>query len=144
MRKQSKWIVAAGILAFASCNTGTPGAGNNDEATIDSMVNARVEELRLEMMMQNDSIINVLAQERADSILAAMNNKKTVRRTPKKKVISRDKGTMSAGGNSAQMGDTKPVDNTPKNTGKMGNQQTGTNTGKKGAQNTGTNTGKKN
>lgn len=70
MKKQVLLFMAGGVLAFASCNQATD-AGMSDEQ-IDSTVNARVEEIRAEMMAQNDSMINVLAIERADSIIAAM------------------------------------------------------------------------
>jgi hypothetical protein len=70
MKKQVLLFMAGGVLAFASCNQPTE-TGMSDEQ-IDSTVNARVEEIRAEMMAQNDSMINVLAMERADSIIAAM------------------------------------------------------------------------
>lgn len=70
MKKQSLLFVAGAMLAFASCQTTT----TQDTATqeqIDSAVNARVEEMRIEMQAQNDSIIMAEAQRRVDSILAA-------------------------------------------------------------------------
>lgn len=71
MKKQSFLIMAGALLAFASCkNENTEGAFN--QAQVDSMVNARVEDMRVEMMRQNDSIINVMASQRADSIINAM------------------------------------------------------------------------
>lgn len=144
MKKQSRLIITAGVIALAaSCNTAAPNNDGADEAYIDSAVNARVEELRMEMMMHNDSVINVLAQERADSILNAMSKKTTVRRkAPVRKVKTRDEGTMSAGGSSTNVS-SKPTTQPNTNTGKMGDQSSGTNTGKKGDQSSGTNTGKR-
>lgn len=144
MKKQSKLIIAAGIIALAaSCNNSNPTVEGADQAFIDSAVNARVDELRIEMMMQNDSIINVLAQQRADSILDAMASKKTgTKRAPKRKVISRDKGTISTGGGETK-DNAKPVVTPNTNTGKTGDQSSGTNTGKTGNQSGGTNTGKR-
>lgn len=77
MKKQSFLIMAGALMALASCkNENTDTASN--QAQIDSTVNARVEEMRMQMMMQNDSMINVLAQQRADSIIAAMKGGNTV------------------------------------------------------------------
>ncbi len=71
MKKQFLFLMAGGLLAFASCNNAAEGGMS--EAQIDSAVNARVEEIRAEMMAQNDSLINAMAQMKADSIIAAMN-----------------------------------------------------------------------
>lgn len=69
MKKQGLLLIAGGLLALASCqNDANNGAS---DAQIDSMVNARVEELRMEMMMQNDSLINEMALMKADSICGA-------------------------------------------------------------------------
>lgn len=69
MKKQGLLLIAGGLLALASCqNDANTGAS---DAQIDSMVNARVEELRMEMMMQNDSLINAMATLKADSICGA-------------------------------------------------------------------------
>ena len=76
MKKQALFLMAGAIVAFASCNTATNEG--TSEAQIDSMVNARVEEIRLEMMAQNDSLINAMAQMKADSIIAAMKGGKKV------------------------------------------------------------------
>lgn len=70
MKKQALFLMAGALVAFASCNT-APNEGAS-EAQIDSMVNARVEEIRLDMMAQNDSLINAMAQLKADSIIAEM------------------------------------------------------------------------
>jgi hypothetical protein len=70
MKKQALFLMAGALVAFASCNTATNDGAS--EAQIDSTVNARVEEIRLEMMAQNDSLINAMAQMKADSIIAAM------------------------------------------------------------------------
>lgn len=72
MKKQTLLFMAGGLLAIASCNTNTGDTGMT-QASIDSTVNARVEEIRTEMMRQNDSLINVMATMKADSMIAAMN-----------------------------------------------------------------------
>lgn len=140
MKKQTQFLIAAGILALASsCNTSTGGDPAADAAKIDSMANARLEELKLELMARNDSTIMALARERADSILVAMGNKPTPKPAAPKKVISRDKGTATT--DVVEKVNDQPAE--PTNTGKKGDQSTGVNTGKKGSQSTGTNTGKK-
>ncbi len=70
MKKQL--LLAAGtVLALASCQN--EAANTADTQThIDSAVNARVEEISMQLMMQNDSLINAEAQRRADSIILAM------------------------------------------------------------------------
>ena len=77
MRKQSFLFIAGAVLALASCQTESTDNAS-DQEQIDSIVNARVEEMRVEMMMQNDSIISSLATLRADSIIAAMKGGNTV------------------------------------------------------------------
>jgi len=72
MKKQSFLLVAGALIVLASCQNNATDTGAN-QAQIDSAVNARVEELRMQMMMQNDSLINAEAQRRADSMIAAMN-----------------------------------------------------------------------
>lgn len=95
MKKQTQFLIAAGILALAaSCNTGTASDPAAEAAKIDSMANARLEELKLELMARNDSTIMALARERADSILLAMGKKPTT--TAPKRVITRDKGTSTS------------------------------------------------
>jgi hypothetical protein len=70
MRKQLL-LIAGTVLTLASCQNEAANTGDN-QAQIDSAVNARVEELRTQMMLQNDSLINAEAQRRADSMIAAM------------------------------------------------------------------------
>lgn len=91
MKKQSLLLITGGLLALASCNSENTGNAEAAQAKIDSMVNARVEQIRTELAAQNDSIINVMAMERADSIMAAMSGKKVVKKkaaepAPKPKV----------------------------------------------------------
>ncbi len=82
MRKQTLLFFAGAMLVMASCNT-TNQDTTADQATIDSMVNARVEELREQMMLENDSLINELAWMRADSIINATNTQASgATRTP--------------------------------------------------------------
>lgn len=76
MKKQSLLLITGGLLAMASCNTEPAGNAEDAQATIDSTVNARVEQIRLELQAQNDSIINEMAMYRADSIIAARTGKK--------------------------------------------------------------------
>jgi hypothetical protein len=68
MKKQILFLMAGGALALASC--GSEGGGYTQEQ-VDSMVNERVEALRLELEANNEARINELAQIKADSILAA-------------------------------------------------------------------------
>lgn len=76
MKRQSLLFIAGGLMALASC-TSEPAATGNDmsQAQIDSAVNARVEEMRIEMMASNDSFINEMALYKADSMCAAMKGK---------------------------------------------------------------------
>jgi hypothetical protein len=71
MKKHSFLVLAGGLLAFAACNNPASDTGAS-QAQIDSMVNARVEAIRAEMTASNDSLINAMAQIKADSMLAAM------------------------------------------------------------------------
>ncbi len=79
------FAAGAAVLFFASCQENTTDNGLN-QAQIDSAVNARVEEIRTEMLMQNDSIINAEAQRRADSMMAVAAGK-PVPPAPKKVVV---------------------------------------------------------
>ena len=76
MKKQSLLLITGGLLAMASCNTEPANNAEDTQAKIDSMVNERVEQIRLELQAQNDSIINEMALYRADSIIAARTGKK--------------------------------------------------------------------
>ena len=103
MKKQSLLLITGGILAFASCNSDT-ATTDNSQAKIDSMVNERVEEIRMELQLKNDSIINELAIYRADSIMAAAKGKKVTRTRPTPKPapapIVDTKETVDGGSNS--------------------------------------------
>lgn len=71
MKKQMLLLMAGGLLAFASCNSNN---GNQaSQAQIDSMVNVKVMEIQTQMAAKNDSIINALAQAKADSMMVANN-----------------------------------------------------------------------
>ncbi len=136
MKKQTLLLMAGGMLALASCNNNAAEGTGASQAQIDSMVNARVEEIRTEMMAQNDSLINAMAAMRADSIVAAMKNTGgTITTTTKTVVKPTPKPTPKP--------EKKP--DVPTNTGKNTGQQ-GTNTGKIGTQQQteGQNTGKRN
>jgi|GEM_PF-6252871 len=78
MKKQILFLAAGGALAFASCNN--EGAGGYTDAQVDSMVNARVELIQAELEAKNDSLINALAQWKADSIIAASKSSGTVKK----------------------------------------------------------------
>lgn len=82
MKKQSLLLITGGLLAMASCNTEPAATTDDSQAKIDSMVNERVEQIRLELQAQNDSIINEMAVYRADSIIAARTGKKVTRKAP--------------------------------------------------------------
>jgi hypothetical protein len=71
MKKQSLLWMAGVVITLASCQDNSNETSAMDQARIDSAVNARTEEMRLQMMAQNDSIINAEAQRRADSMIAA-------------------------------------------------------------------------
>ena len=71
MKKQTLLLLTGGLLTFAACNNNTNQ--NASQAEIDSMVNVKVAELQVQMQAKNDSIINALAQVKADSMVAAMN-----------------------------------------------------------------------
>lgn len=70
MKKSSVLLIAGAMIALASCGENTASNAPSNEQ-IDSLVNARVEELKIEMAAKNDSIINAMAQIKADSIIAA-------------------------------------------------------------------------
>lgn len=72
MKKLSVLLITGVTVALASCGGENTAGTAPSQAQIDSMVNARVEELRIEMEAKNDSIINSLAQIKADSMIAAM------------------------------------------------------------------------
>jgi len=84
MKKQSILLITGGILALASCNPDTSGNEEAMQAKVDSIVNARVEQIRMELEAKNDEYIMEMAIYRADSIMAAMSGKKTVAKKPAK------------------------------------------------------------
>lgn len=118
MKKLSFFLATGALLALASCQ---PEADSSmTDAQIDSMVNARVEEIRMQMMAQNDSLINAMAQTRADSIIAAMKGgnsvvtKKTttttttVKPTPKPETIGNGKPKIGTPTDPNTVGNGKP------------------------------------
>ena len=68
--KQLIYFFSVSVL-LVSCNART-GDAETSQDRIDSIVNAKVEALRTEMKMRNDSLINVMARAKADSILKGM------------------------------------------------------------------------
>lgn len=71
MKKQSILFLAGGLLALASCNNNA-GNGGMTQAQVDSIVNIKVQEMTVQMQASNDSMINSVAQMKADSMIAAM------------------------------------------------------------------------
>ena len=71
MKKQSILFLAGGLLALASCNNNAANPGMS-QAQVDSMVNVKVQELTVKMQASNDSMINMMAKVKADSMIAAM------------------------------------------------------------------------
>jgi len=69
--KKQLLLIAGTVLTLASCQNEGTNAGDN-QAQIDSAVNAQVEAMRMQMMLQNDSLINAEAQRRADSMIVGM------------------------------------------------------------------------
>lgn len=69
MKKILFLVAGVAALGLTSCQQEAPA--DNSQERIDSMVNARVEEIRAQMMAENDRIIDSLAMVRADSMLAA-------------------------------------------------------------------------
>lgn len=96
MKKQSLLLITGGLLAMASCNTEPAGNAEDAQATIDSTVNARVEEIRLELQAQNDSIINEMAMYRADSIIAARTGKAAPARPRPTPPVATDRTTETS------------------------------------------------
>lgn len=130
MKKQLSFLTAGVLLALGSCtNEGDTGM---TQAQIDSTINARAEEIAQarmdELMMRNDSTINALAREKADSILVSMGKKPTT--TTKKPTTKKEEPKSE-----------DPKTSEPTNTGKNDGTK-GENTGKKTGE-TGENTGKK-
>ena len=91
MKKQSLLLITGGLLAMASCNTEPATNAEDTQAKIDSMVNERVEQIRLELQAQNDSMINEMAMYRADSIIAARTGKKVPARPKPASSTGKDK-----------------------------------------------------
>ncbi|MBL7683968.1 MAG: hypothetical protein JNK00_11470 [Flavipsychrobacter sp.] len=136
MKKQTLLLLAGGMLAMASCQNEAPAVSNGpSEAQIDSMVNARVEAIRTELMAQNDSLINALAQWKADSMIAAMKGTKTAAAKPVSKpkpaeakltttkpaTVGNGKPSMTGNTAPGTVGNGKPSMTTEKKDGTVGN-----------------------
>jgi hypothetical protein len=102
MKRQSLLFIAGGLMALASCTSETSTTTNNEmsQASIDSAVNARVEEMRTQMMMENDSLINEMALYKADSMCAAMKGQAPKPRPKTAAKPSVPSGTRADGGTS--------------------------------------------
>ncbi len=132
MKKQTLLLLAGGMLALASCQNEAPAvSAGPSEAQIDSMVNARVEAMRSELMAQNDSLINALAQWKADSMIAAMKGSKPAAapkpvakpkpaETPKPKTVGNGKPSMSGNTTPGTVGNGKPSMSGDKKEGTVG------------------------
>lgn len=59
------------ILTFISCSVDVNKQQQNTQAKIDSMVSVKVDSLFNRLKMQNDSIINAKANEKAQEIISA-------------------------------------------------------------------------
>ncbi|RYD58580.1 MAG: hypothetical protein EOP56_03060 [Sphingobacteriales bacterium] len=103
MKRQALLFIAGGMMALASCSSETSTTTNNEmsQASIDSAVNARVEEMRMELMMQNDSLINEMALYKADSMCAAMKGQAPKPRTTASKPATNTTTTQT--GRAAQI-----------------------------------------
>ena len=107
MKKQSLLLIATALVAFTACQSESTGYS---EEQVDSTVNARVEEIRMQMMMQNDSIISALAIQRADSIIAAMKGGNEVTTTTRRTTTVRNNPNANAPtSNNQTTTTTKPV-----------------------------------
>jgi hypothetical protein len=116
MKKQALLVVAGSMLAFASCQQEAGMDSAAMQATIDSTVNARVEEIRLQMMASNDSMINALAQWKADSMIAAMKGGTVKTTKPAPKPVAKPKPNVNDV-KQEEAGTTKPNTPTGKNNG---------------------------
>ncbi len=108
MKKQSLLLISGGLLALASCNTEPAADTGDSQAKIDSMVNERVEQIRLELQAQNDSIINEMAMYRADSIIAARTGKAAPSRPKPKAPQADDRATETTKEVEETVGSGKP------------------------------------
>ncbi len=118
---------AAAALALSSCNNEvkTDGTATGvDQSQIDGLVNAKLDSLRTVLMAQNDSLINAMAQIKADSMVDAMRGGTASTTRPTRPTRPTTGGTTNNNSGSS----TNTNGNTGKNTG-----GTGTNTGKVGA-----------
>ncbi len=84
MKKQALFLLAGGLLTFAACTNDQAPAGGYTQEQVDSAVDARLAELQAQMQATNDSTINVLAQWKADSMIAAAKGQAPT--TPKPRV----------------------------------------------------------
>lgn len=100
MKKQSLLLISGALLAFASC-TQEGATGGYTQEQVDSIVDARVTEQMMALQASNDSMINALAQIKADSILAAMKGGSGVT-TKTTTTTTRNTTVNNAGGSSKE------------------------------------------
>lgn len=136
MKKQSLLLITGGLLAMASCNTEPAANADDAQAKIDSMVNERVEQIRMELQAQNDSLINAMAMYRADSIIAARSGKKAPAKPKAAPSTGIDKPAEAPTSEAPKETTTKSKWDTNKEEGtssksKWGNKEEGTSSGSK-------------
>jgi|GEM_PF-6931993 len=98
MKKQLFLLAGGGLLALASCQQESTGGYTQEQ--VDSIVNARVAEQMIALQASNDSMINAVAQMKADSIIAAMKGGSSV--TTKTHTSTTRTTTVNNGGGSSK------------------------------------------
>lgn len=97
MKKQSLLLIGGALLAFASCQPESSTDGMYTQEQVDSIVDARVMEQMMVLQNNNDSVINALAQMKADSMIVELKAGKTVttKTTTKRTTVSNDDGSTT-------------------------------------------------
>ena len=95
MKKQSLLLIGGALLAFASCQPESSTDGMYTQEQVDSIVDARVMEQMMVLQNNNDSVINALAQMKADSMIAELKAGKPVTT----KTTTTRTTTVNSGGN---------------------------------------------
>ena len=100
MKKQSLLLMGGALLACASCQQENTAGGFTQEQ-VDSIVNVRVQEQMITLQASNDSVINAVAQWKADSIIAAMkgNAPATPKPTTRNTTVNNGGGTATESNN---------------------------------------------
>ncbi len=95
MKKQALFLLAGGLLTFAACTNDQAPAGGYTQEQVDSAVEARLAEMQAQMQASNDSTINVLAQWKADSMIAAAKGGNTSKTTTTKSTPTKSTTTTT-------------------------------------------------